>query len=63
MGCVPGKLGRPRQKSKYKLNANDKTLMFSDFEAAVEAAPVAPVALVAPVAPVLVAPMAFGIAR
>ena len=35
--------------SKHKLNANDKTLMFSDFEAAVKAAPVAPVApVVAP---------------
>jgi len=41
--------------AKHKLNANAKsTLMFSDFEAAVKAAPVAPVAPA-------VRPMAFGL--
>ena len=41
------------KKSKQKLNANAKPLMFSDFEAAVAKAPVAPVVPM---------PMAFGLA-
>ena len=57
LGRVSRKLGWPRKKSKHKLNANDKTLMFSDFEAAVTATPNAPVGMVAPV----VAPVDFGI--
>ncbi len=50
LGCVP-RMMVGLVKIHHKTNANDKTLMFSDFEAAIKAAPVAPVApVVAPVA-------------
>ncbi len=56
LGRVSRKLGWPRKKSKYKLNANDQTLRFSDFERAVAGTPVAPMGTMG------AAPVAFGMA-
>ncbi len=55
LGGVPRKLGWPRQKSRHKLNANEKTLMFSEVEG--QFTGVAPVGGSAVMAPVVAMPV------
>lgn len=58
LGGVPRKLGWPRQKSRHKLNANEKTLTFNDVVG--QFTGVAPMGGSAVMAPVAMMPVMAG---